>query len=54
MWLLDKMLKTLVRDGQLVVTDHDGSVHEYGNGAGTPIRLRLTHPNAAIHIAGYP
>jgi cyclopropane-fatty-acyl-phospholipid synthase len=54
MWLLDKMLKQLVRHGRLVVTDHDGSVHEYGSGPGDPIRLRLTHRKAANHIARYP
>lgn len=54
MWLLDKMLRQLVRHGQLVVTDHDGSVHGYGPGGGAPIRLRLTDRRAANHIARYP
>ena len=54
MWLLDKMLQTLVRNGRLVVTDHDGKVHEYGTGDQRPIRIRLTHPKAANHIARYP
>ncbi|HKX79639.1 MAG TPA: cyclopropane-fatty-acyl-phospholipid synthase family protein [Novosphingobium sp.] len=54
MWLLDKMLRTLVRNGRLVVTDHDGKVHEYGSGDATPIRIRLTSSKAANHIARYP
>ncbi|MDG2003115.1 MAG: SAM-dependent methyltransferase, partial [Novosphingobium sp.] len=48
------MLQKLVRNGRLVVTDHDGSVHEYGTGPGDPIRLRLTNRKAANHIARYP
>ena len=31
MWLLDKMLRKLVREGELVVTDHDGKVYRYGS-----------------------
>lgn len=59
MWLLDKMLKGLVRKGRLIVTDHDGSVHEYGPGGPSsqgeePIRIRLTDKGAAAHIARYP
>ncbi len=54
MWLLDKMLKALVRSGRLIVTDHDGSVHEYGPAGSDPIRIRLTSPKAANHIARYP
>ena len=54
MWLLDKMLKSLVRNGQLVVTDYDGSVHSYGPGSEDPIRIRLTDKKAAKHIARYP
>jgi len=54
MWLLDKMLSMLVKTGQLVVTDHDGSVHSYGPGSDDPIRIRLTDPKASKHIARYP
>jgi len=62
MWLLDKLLKKLIRNGRLVVTDHDGKVYEYGSAnAGAsgspgeePIRIRLTHRKAAGHIARYP
>ena len=54
MWLLGKMLKALVRDGRLVVTDHDGSVHEFGDPAADPVRIRFTDPGAALHVAKDP
>lgn len=59
MWLLDKMLKKLIRNGQLVITDYDGKVYEYGPGDvpandSTPIRVRLTNKKASSHIARYP
>ncbi len=54
MWLLDKMLGALVKQGRLIVTDYDGSVHEYGPGSDDPIRLRLTDKRAGNHIARYP
>jgi cyclopropane-fatty-acyl-phospholipid synthase len=54
MWLLDKMLRLLVRDGTLAVTDHDGKSYQYGDGTGEPMRVRLTHPKAARHIAKDP
>jgi len=54
MWLLDKMVRMLVRDGTLVITDHDGKVHEYGNGDGEPMRVRFTDRRAARHIARDP
>lgn len=54
MWLLDKMLRALVREGQLVVTDHDGSVHAYGDPAAPPLHIRLTDAGAARHIARDP
>lgn len=54
MWLLDKMLRALVRDGRLVVTDHDGSIHEYGDPAAPPLRIRLTDKGAAFHVARDP
>jgi len=54
MWLLDKMLKRLVRTGRLTVTDFDGKVYDYGSGGGDPIRVRLTNRKASRHIARYP
>src|SRR5699024_9734275 len=32
MWLLNKMLKRLIRNGRFVVTDHDAKRYEYGPG----------------------
>jgi len=58
MWLLDKLLKRLIRTGQMVITDHDGKVYTFGPGPegmdGGPIKLRLTNKKAANHIARYP
>ncbi|MEN9717431.1 MAG: hypothetical protein RIQ99_309 [Pseudomonadota bacterium] len=54
MWLLDKMLRALIREGRLIVTDHDGSVHDYGDPSAVPLRIRLTDKGAAFHIARDP
>lgn len=59
MWLLDKMLRALVRTGRLTVTDHDGKVYRYGPGADgaggdQEIAIRLTDAGAALHIARDP
>jgi cyclopropane-fatty-acyl-phospholipid synthase len=56
MWLLDKMLRRLVKTGELVVTNYDGKEYRYGSpkpGA-APIRARLTDKGAALHIAKDP
>ena len=54
MWLLDKMLKALIREGRLVVTDFDDKVYEYGPGGGETGKVRLTDKGAALHIAKDP
>jgi cyclopropane-fatty-acyl-phospholipid synthase len=58
MWLLDKALKRMIREGQLVITDYDGKVHSYGPGPEGmehgPMRIRLTNKKASGHIARYP
>jgi cyclopropane-fatty-acyl-phospholipid synthase len=54
MWLLDKMLRKLIRKGRLVVTDHDGKVFRYGDGIGETVAIRLTDRGAARHIARDP
>ena len=63
MWLLDQLLRRVIRKGHLVVTDHDGKVYEYGPGPDGPdggmdgrgaIHVRLTDKGAAGHIARYP
>ena len=54
MWLLDKMLRALIRDGQLRVRDHDGTEYRYGDPAAEPLTIRLTDRGAARHIARDP
>ena len=54
MWLLDKMLSALVKDGQLRVIDHDGTEYRYGDLAADPVSIRLTDKGAALHIARDP
>jgi cyclopropane-fatty-acyl-phospholipid synthase len=56
MWLLDKFLGQVIREGRLIVTDHKGNAHEYGDASdgAAPMRIRLTHRKAAAHIARYP
>jgi cyclopropane-fatty-acyl-phospholipid synthase len=54
MWLLGKMLSKLVRRGQLIVSDWDGTEYRYGDLAADPVRIRLTDKDAALHIARDP
>jgi cyclopropane-fatty-acyl-phospholipid synthase len=54
MWLLDKLLRPLVRTGRFIVTDHDGTQYEYGDGSGEPMRIRFTDRGTALHIAKNP
>lgn len=54
MWLLDRMLRQLVRKGTLVLTDYDGKAYRYGDGAGQTVAIRLTDKGAAFHIARDP
>ncbi len=54
MWLLDKMLGKLIRQGQLIVTDFDGKVYRYGETSADPVRIRLTDKRAALDIAKDP
>ena len=58
MWLLDKLLGRLIREGRLVVIDHDGAEHSYGGASSVsgadPIRIRLTDKRAAFDIARDP
>ena len=56
MWLLDKMLRKLIRKGELIVVDHDGKQYRYGApdaNHGT-VRARLTDRKAAWDIAKDP
>ena len=56
MWLLDKMLRRLIRKGEFTITDHDGKVYRYGmpDPAHRPVRARLTDKGAALHIGSDP
>jgi len=63
MWLLDQMLKRLVRNGPLIVIDHDGREYQYGTSDAPltirpltirPLTIRLTDKSAAMHIARDP
>jgi cyclopropane-fatty-acyl-phospholipid synthase len=54
MWLLDKFLTKAIKQGRMVVTDHNGKTYAYGPGDGEEMRIRLTHRKAAPHIARYP
>ena len=55
MWLLDKMLRKLMKKGELIVVDHDGKEYRYGRPDGRrPVRVRLTDRGAAFFIAKDP
>ena len=56
MWLLDKMLRKLVRKGELTVVDHDGKEYRYGapDPAHGPVRVRFTDKGASTHIVKDP
>ena len=56
MWLLDKLLKSVITRGRMVVTDHDGTIYRYGTGDGSeaPLHVRLTNRKTANHIARHP
>lgn len=54
MWLLDQLLRRLIKDGQLVVIDHDGRRWTYGDPSAQPVTIRLTDKDAALHIARDP
>jgi cyclopropane-fatty-acyl-phospholipid synthase len=56
MWLLDKLLRRIIRQGELIVTDADGKEYRYGSPAagGRRVAIRLNHKSAARHIASHP
>ena len=56
MWLLDKMLRRIVRRGELTVIDHDGTTYRYGvpaPGFGA-VTIRFTDAAASTAIARDP
>ena len=56
MWLLDKLLRRVVRQGELIVVDHDGKEYRYGSPieGKAPVKIRLNHKSAATHIVRHP
>ena len=56
MWLLNKMLRALITQGELHVVDHDGKEYRYGDPVPghPPLKARLTDRGAAFHIAKDP
>ena len=56
MWLLDKMLRKLIKKGELIVINHDGKEYRYGapDPNHGPIRGRLTDRKVAWDIAKDP
>jgi cyclopropane-fatty-acyl-phospholipid synthase len=54
MWLLDRLLRRLIRHGSLQITDADLRVYTYGQPSQNPIRLTFTDKRTAGHIARYP
>ena len=54
MWLLDKLLSALVKQGQFRVIDHDGTEYRYGDLAADPVTIRFTDKGAALHVGKDP
>ena len=54
MWLLNKMLSGLIKEGQLLVRDYDGKEYRYGDPAAPPLTIRFTDKGAALHVAKDP
>ncbi|HEY0013805.1 MAG TPA: cyclopropane-fatty-acyl-phospholipid synthase family protein [Allosphingosinicella sp.] len=56
MWMLDKLLRSLVKKGELTVVDHDGKEYRYGapDPNHGPCRVRLTDKGASTHIVKDP
>src|ERR1700760_850191 len=56
MWLLNKMLRGVIKTGELIVTDHDGKVYRYGtpDPARQAIKVRFTSAGASRHIEKDP
>jgi len=56
MWLLDRLLRRVVKRGELTVIDHDGKSHRYGAPApgAKRVTIRFNHKSAAAHIVRHP
>ncbi len=53
-WLLDRMLRRLVRKGALRVTLPSGKVRHYGDGQGEEIAVRITSPRTVRRLVLNP
>ena len=54
MWLLDKMIRAMIRDGHLAIRDHDGKMYHYGERSLDPVIIRFLDKGAALHVAKDP
>ncbi|AHB09615.1 SAM-dependent methyltransferase [Zymomonas mobilis] len=55
MWLLDRFLKKLVRQGQLIIVESNGHRHSYGVSEGeAPVTVRFHDPEAPDFVAIHP
>ncbi|HEY0164219.1 MAG TPA: class I SAM-dependent methyltransferase, partial [Sphingomicrobium sp.] len=56
MWILDKMLRRLIKRGEFTLIDHRGKAHRYGvpDPAIRSVTARLTNRRAAFKIASDP
>jgi cyclopropane-fatty-acyl-phospholipid synthase len=50
LFLLDVMLRRIVRRGDLTFRDANGSSHRYGNGAGPPLVVRVANRRVEWHL----
>ena len=56
MWVLDRLLRRVVRQGELIVVDHDGKEYRYGTPAEgkAPVKVRFNHKSASGHVVRHP
>lgn len=54
MWLLEKLLRRVVRDGRLIIIDHDGKEYDFGDPSAEPLRVRLTDKRVVWDIGKDP
>jgi len=54
MWLLEKLLRGVIREGGLIIEDHDGRLYEFGAGEVPPVVIRFTRPGTAARIVRNP
>ena len=56
MWtgILKRLLRAMLREGALTVTFPDGSVHSFGDGSGTPVRMVIHDPRLVGRLVRAP